>query len=155
MAAITICSDFGPPPQIKSDTVSTLSLSISHEVMGPDEAGRRHPVSEVRGSGREELPHVQGQWRPEGDPPRLRSGRRPGGAIPRPPFQSIPNAVPMKQPLFLFCQSLFCHYRFPLSISSVQFSRSAMSNSLRPHGLQHARLPVHHHLLEVTQTHVH
>ena len=24
------------PPQIKSDTVSTVSLSISHEVMGPD-----------------------------------------------------------------------------------------------------------------------
>ena len=31
MAAITIYSDFGAP-QIKSDTVST----ISHEVMGPD-----------------------------------------------------------------------------------------------------------------------
>ena len=26
-------------------------------------------------------------------------------------------------------------------ISSVQFSRSVMSDSLRPHGLQHARLP--------------
>ena len=25
-----------PPPQIKSDTVSTVSPSISHEVMGPD-----------------------------------------------------------------------------------------------------------------------
>ena len=24
------------PPKIKSDTVSTVSLSISHEVMGPD-----------------------------------------------------------------------------------------------------------------------
>jgi len=32
MAAVTICSDFGAP-KIKSDTVS---LSISHEVMGPD-----------------------------------------------------------------------------------------------------------------------
>ena len=28
-----------------------------------------------------------------------------------------------------------------LKISSVQFSRSVMSNSLRPHGLQHARPP--------------
>ena len=35
MAAVTICSDFGDP-KIKSDTVSTVSPSISHEVMGPD-----------------------------------------------------------------------------------------------------------------------
>ena len=30
-----------------------------------------------------------------------------------------------------------------------------MSESLGPHGLQHARLPVLHHLLEFGQTHVH
>ena len=30
-----------------------------------------------------------------------------------------------------------------------------MSNSLGPHGLQHAGFPVHHQLLELTQTHVH
>ena len=30
-----------------------------------------------------------------------------------------------------------------------------MFNSLRPHGLQHARPPVHHQLLEFTPTHVH
>ena len=35
MAAVTLCSDFGAP-QKKSDTVSTVSPSISHEVMGPD-----------------------------------------------------------------------------------------------------------------------
>ena len=35
MAAVTICSDFGAP-KIKSDTVSIVSPSISHEVMGPD-----------------------------------------------------------------------------------------------------------------------
>ena len=34
---------------------------------------------------------------------------------------------------------------------SVQFSRSVVSDSLRPHGLQHARLPCDHQL---TQTHV-
>ena len=39
--------------------------------------------------------------------------------------------------------------------SSVQFSRLVMSNSLRPHGLQHARILVHHQLLEPTQTYVH
>ena len=35
MAAITICSDFGAW-KIKSATVSTVSPSICHEVMGPD-----------------------------------------------------------------------------------------------------------------------
>ena len=35
MAAVTICSDFGAQ-KIKSVTVSTVSPSISHEVMGPD-----------------------------------------------------------------------------------------------------------------------
>ena len=35
MAAVTICSDFGPQ-KIKSDTVSTVSPSISREVMGPE-----------------------------------------------------------------------------------------------------------------------
>ena len=35
MAPITICSDFGAQ-KIKSDTVSTVSPSVSHEVMGPD-----------------------------------------------------------------------------------------------------------------------
>ena len=35
-----------------------------------------------------------------------------------------------------------------------QFSHSVVSNSLRPHGLQHARPPIHHQLLEFTQTHV-
>ena len=35
MAEVTICSDFGDP-KIKFDTVSTVSPSISREVMGPD-----------------------------------------------------------------------------------------------------------------------
>ena len=35
MAAVPICSDFGAP-KIKSVTVSIVSPSISHEVMGPD-----------------------------------------------------------------------------------------------------------------------
>ena len=35
MAAVTICSDSGAQ-KIKSDTVSTVSPSISHEVMGLD-----------------------------------------------------------------------------------------------------------------------
>ena len=32
----TICSDFGSSPKIKSATVSIVSPSICHEVMGPD-----------------------------------------------------------------------------------------------------------------------
>ena len=43
----------------------------------------------------------------------------------------------------------------PILHVSVQFSRSVVSHSLRPHGLQHAGLPVHHWLPELTQTHVH
>ena len=35
MAVVTICSDFGAPPK-KSVTVSTVSPSICHEVMGQD-----------------------------------------------------------------------------------------------------------------------
>ena len=37
---------------------------------------------------------------------------------------------------------------------SVQFSRSVMSNSLQPNGLQHDRFPVYHQLLELVQSHV-
>ena len=36
MAAVTICSDSGAKKKIKSDTVSTVSPSIGHEVMGLD-----------------------------------------------------------------------------------------------------------------------
>ena len=39
--------------------------------------------------------------------------------------------------------------------SSVQFSCSVIYDSLQPHGLQHARLSVHHQLPELAQTHVH
>jgi len=35
MATVTICSDFGAP-KLKSDTVSTVSPSVCHEVMGPE-----------------------------------------------------------------------------------------------------------------------
>ena len=37
---------------------------------------------------------------------------------------------------------------------SVQFSPSVMSDSLRPHGLEHTSVPVHHQLLELGQTQV-
>ena len=40
-------------------------------------------------------------------------------------------------------------------VSSVQFSRSVVSDSLRPDESQHTGLPVHHQHPESTQTHVH
>ena len=42
-----------------------------------------------------------------------------------------------------------------LYVSSVQFSHSLMSNSLWPMDCSTPGLPVHHQLLEFTQTHVH
>ena len=38
---------------------------------------------------------------------------------------------------------------------SVQFSRSVVSNSLRPHESQHTSPPCHYKLPEFTQTHAH
>ena len=54
--------------------------------------------------------------------------------------------------------SLDCYVNLVIFLkhfSSVQFSRSVVSDSLRPHGLQHASLPFPHHLLEFAQVHVH
>ena len=45
--------------------------------------------------------------------------------------------------------------KLSLNANSVQFSWVVVPNSLRPHGLQQASPPVHHQLLELTQTHVH
>ena len=52
-------------------------------------------------------------------------------------------------------QPLLWTEMFPLMIDSVQFSRSVLSDSFRPHESQQPGLPVHHQLLEFTQTHVH
>ena len=43
------------------------------------------------------------------------------------------------------------HYK----LTPDQFSFSIMSDSLGPHRLQHAKLPVHHQLRELAQTHLH
>ena len=45
--------------------------------------------------------------------------------------------------------------QFPLFLHSVQFTHAVMSNSLRPHGLQHAWLPCPLQRLELAQTYVH
>ena len=46
------------------------------------------------------------------------------------------------------------HLKF-VQFSSVQFSRSVVSDSLRPMNHSTSDLPVHHQLLESTQTHAH
>ena len=58
--------------------------------------------------------------------------------------------------LFRFLLKVIFSACFPLfTLSSVQFSHSVVSNSLRPHDRSTPGLPVHHHLPEFTQTHVH
>ena len=60
-----------------------------------------------------------------------------------------------KQKLYLLKRH--CFYKDQSNSSedpSVQFSRSVLSDSFQPHGLQHAS-PIHHQLPEFTQTHVH
>ena len=56
---------------------------------------------------------------------------------------------------FARCGKRYFQISFNVGFSSVQFSCSVMSNSLRPHELRHTRPPVHHQLPEFTQTHVH
>ena len=55
----------------------------------------------------------------------------------------LSNHLTLCHPLLLLPQSSQASGSFPVSwlFESVQFSRSVVSNSLWPHGLQHARLP--------------
>ena len=57
--------------------------------------------------------------------------------------------------LWLLGEIQRCFPTYCSQFSSAQFSRSVMSNSLRPHGLALPGPPVHHQLSELTQTHVH
>ena len=55
----------------------------------------------------------------------------------------------------LYAKHLGAQHRISASCISLWFSRPVVSNSLQPHGLQHARPPCPSPLLEFTQTHVH
>ena len=64
--------------------------------------------------------------------------------------------------IYLFFTLQYCigfaihqHESAMRKFSSVQFSLSVVSDSLRPHGLQHARPPCPSPTPEFTQTHVH
>ena len=54
-----------------------------------------------------------------------------------------------------FCSHVTLLGQTLLGSSSVQFSHSVVSNSLRPMDCSMPGLPVHHQLPELTQTHVH
>ena len=57
-----------------------------------------------------------------------------------------------------FCRGSLCPVRCSLSSagpSTVLFSHQVVSDSLRPHGLQHTGFPVPHHLPQFAQTHIH
>ena len=95
------------------------------------------------------------------EPAALRSGG--WGEPPRPcdvceqvgmstePGQGRASCFPPLRHLFANITSWVTAHQF----SSVQFSRSVMSDSLRPHGLQHTRPPRPSSTPEFTQTHVH
>ena len=58
--------------------------------------------------------------------------------------------------LLLHLSNLRCYQSHMLDdLHSVLFSHSVVSNSLRPHGLQHARIPYPSQHLELVQIHVH
>ena len=59
------------------------------------------------------------------------------------------------QPLWRTVWRFLEKLEIELPFSSVQFSRSVMSNSLQPMNCGMPGLPVHHQLPESTQTHVH
>ena len=73
-------------------------------------------------------------------------------------INQIPYLHPIKMHLHIFhnfhwSMSLLCKKLCNL-INSVQFSRSVISDSLRPHESSTPGLPVHHQLPELTQTHM-
>ena len=72
------------------------------------------------------------------------SGRSPGGGIPW-----------SGQTTSIFMHRESHGWSSLVGYSPVQFSCSVVSDSLRPHGLQHAGFPVLHQPLELAQTHVH
>ena len=73
------------------------------------------------------------------------------------PTLVTPRTVACQAPLFMGLpgQEYWSGLPFPSAGSSVQFSRSVVSDSLRPMNHNTPGLPVHHQLLESTQTHVH
>ena len=68
---------------------------------------------------------------------------------------ALPHSSSVSMPLIYVRSQASASISHKWEFSSVQFSRSVMCDTLRPHGLQHARCPVHHQHRELNQTHVH
>ena len=64
-------------------------------------------------------------------------------------------ATKQQQQRLLCLEKFFVLFVLSRVLGSVQFSRSVMSDSLRPMNRSMPGLPVHHQLPEFTQTHVH
>ena len=88
--------------------------------------------------------------------------------VPWPEIETGPHALGAESADLFFNSSLLllasvCRRKFIIWLISLKltgsplllFSCSVVSSSLRPHGLQHTRPPVHHQLPELAQTHVH
>ena len=70
-------------------------------------------------------------------------------------WSPYPVFVSKDHPLPAFPRVITTTRQTLIQLSSVQFSLSVMSNSLRPMNHSTPGLPVHHQLPEFTQTHVH
>ena len=72
-------------------------------------------------------------------------------------YLSLKGSKAMKEKAVLGREEQSTEAPTPLSvnISSLQFTHSVVSNSLRPHDCSMPGLPVHHQLPEFIQTHVH
>ena len=85
------------------------------------------------------------------------------GSLLCPGTGKLPIFFPLICTLIFWCLNSFSlprslaslSFRFLSSIMLLLSSCSVMSNSLWPHGPQHASFPVPHYLLEFAQTHVH
>ena len=169
MAAVTICSDFGAP-KIKSDTVSTVSPSTSHEVMGPNGRKVMTNLDSMLKSRDITLPTkvhlvktmvfpvvVYGceSWTvKKAECPRIGAfelwcWRR---------LLRVPWTAWRSNQSFLMEISPECPLEgLMLKLSSVQFSSVTQSCPTLCDRMNHSTpgLPVHHHLPKFTQTHVH
>ena len=70
-------------------------------------------------------------------------------------FSSKTEVIPVHLPLRLKLQESPMSCKYSNIASSVQFSRSVLSDSLWPHGLRTPGVPVYHQLPELIQIYVH
>ena len=84
---------------------------------------------------------------------RQEPGRLQSVGLQRPTVHSHMTKATEREGLHLWLYSVWLYGFFQFSL--VQFSHSVVSDSFRPMNCSMPGLPVHHQLLEFTQTHVH